>query len=431
MRCNHYYILIGLISFLVLQACNHSSWDTDSDQFTDQLSFSTQIASKGANLDNSNLSSFGVFAFYTGQNSWESVSATILPNYLYNQEVKRQKQGDEWSAWTYSPVMYWPKAEEKLSFFAYAPFATPENGIKISSKTHTGPFTLTYRVPVEVKNQQDILYTLPLLDQSKDSYLNKNIPLNFKHALTKIIFHAKIQDGKEPPAGQYLKIKSVSIKNISSGGTLNFQTTPVLSARWSVQEGPLQDYILTTQPEGGLTDCNLGNIPVSITSPEGQLNLMPQTISQAALLSVQYALTDQNGNETEILVSEHLFSSLMSELQMGKGILFTIQLGVNAPGIISASVLPWEEANVEGDFSATYLNVSRTNITEFQQNPITIYYETDYPNEVIISPVNTYVYPDHLQKGVISFRADSFSPGLYKYVLRAGGIYRIINITIR
>lgn len=430
MRCNNNYIVIGLISFFIFTACKHSFYNIDADDLLpDQLSFTTQIDAKGMNYDNSSLSAFGVFAFYTGLNSWESLSASICPNYLYNQEVNRQKYEGGWTQWTYSPVMYWPQTEEKLSIFAYAPFATPENGIQISSKTHIGAPALIYHVPCKIKSQQDVLYASPLLDQSKLNYLNKCIPLNFKHALTKVIFHAKIQNGKEPPKGQCLKIKSIMISNLISGGTLNFQT-----AGWSVQDGTYMDYMLTTQPEEGLIECNLDNMPVCITSPEGQLNLMPHIISSSAILSVQYALTDQSGTEIEILNAEHQLSSLISEFQMGKGVLFTIQLGLNSSGTVHANVLPWTGINTSGDFSSTYLNISRTKLEEYQDVSALIHYETDYRYHLFLSceeqpPGSGYIKDESPVNGIIRLPSN-LHPGKYKFKLQAGGIFRFIYLTV-
>lgn len=120
---------------------------------------------------------FGVFAYYTNDKkypntkgagagttaSWSGDNAPT-PNFMYNQQVSYS------SAWTYSPLKYWPNdfnganqavdartsgtaatgsKANYLSFFAYAPYATPSgsetNGIKAFSANtaHTDP-TVTY-----------------------------------------------------------------------------------------------------------------------------------------------------------------------------------------------------------------------------------------------------------------------------------------------
>ncbi|MGL4781069.1 MAG: hypothetical protein ACRCXN_09600, partial [Bacteroidales bacterium] len=183
---------------------------------------------------------------------------------------------------------------------------------------------------------------------------------------------------------------------------------------------------------GELIDKMLSTIPVSITSTDGQLNLLPQTVSAEAMLRVEYGIYDTNNQEIEPLVSEHPFASLMPNLLMGKAIIFTIQLGIDSPGKVQATILPWDEASVEGDFSATYLNLSRTNITENAGKEIIVYYDTDYeyyltvkciekPNEEDIQ-----IYPEN---NMIKFPADLF-PGSYQFKVIAGGLSRIIYLQI-
>ena len=82
---------------------------------------------------------FGVFAYYTDNNSYDAFST---PNYMYNQQVK----WDGTSAWTYSPVKYWPNEYgtnalsddvDQVSFFAYAPWVevTPSTGVVKTDQT--------------------------------------------------------------------------------------------------------------------------------------------------------------------------------------------------------------------------------------------------------------------------------------------------------
>lgn len=74
---------------------------------------------------------FGVFAYYTDNIEYDAQS---LPNFMYNQEVTYAG-----SAWTYSPIKYWPNEYgstaisddvDKVSFFAYTPYVavTPATG---------------------------------------------------------------------------------------------------------------------------------------------------------------------------------------------------------------------------------------------------------------------------------------------------------------
>lgn len=70
---------------------------------------------------------FGVFACHTGVHPYVSMSTS--PNLMYNQLVTFDHDA---SAWTYSPIVYWPKydmdVEEYVTFFAYAPHSTRSGG---------------------------------------------------------------------------------------------------------------------------------------------------------------------------------------------------------------------------------------------------------------------------------------------------------------
>ena len=63
---------------------------------------------------------FGIMGYFTGQETFDNVKNTVTAGYMYNQAVEYDSKT---SAWTYSPVKYWPNRDgDKISFFAYAPY---------------------------------------------------------------------------------------------------------------------------------------------------------------------------------------------------------------------------------------------------------------------------------------------------------------------
>ncbi|MGL4292101.1 MAG: fimbrillin family protein, partial [Bacteroidales bacterium] len=147
---------------------------------------------KGLDSNNTTIRDFGVFATYTGKESWQTSGESTKPGYLYNQLVCRNKNNNSWTDWSYSPVIYWPKENEKISFFAYSPFTSQANKITVSDKSKTGMPTLSYRVPDDIKKHIDLLFTLPILDVEKKNLSSNVLPLSFKHALSKISFKARL-----------------------------------------------------------------------------------------------------------------------------------------------------------------------------------------------------------------------------------------------
>lgn len=179
---------------------------------------------------------FGVFAYYTGADNYSNTvnSGSQTPNFMYNQAVT----STDGSAWTYSPVKYWPNQYNegnvdnkqgsnedanataasnagKVSFFAYAPYVSaseissnPGYGITaLSANTSGYDPTVSYKLAADgVGNFVDLLwgvkvngskeatpvadtYNVNLTKNSTDlTSANKDgkVSFLFKHALTKV-----------------------------------------------------------------------------------------------------------------------------------------------------------------------------------------------------------------------------------------------------
>ena len=237
---------------------------------------------------------FGVFAYYTNDKKYMNTSdeqtpqvvtdaqtPAIAPNFMYNQRVSYS------SGWTYAPIKYWPNdfnganqavdartsgtaatgsKANYLSFFAYAPYATPSgsetNGIKAFSANtaHTDPivtYTMgassstdfvdllggvyngTGNVKNVLNNNNDggiVQYTDGI---TKDGKANVNINLqkqytdgavgfSFKHALAKlgnITVDAIVDQGTLDNTKTIITVSSVSItSSVNNEGTLNLAT---------------------------------------------------------------------------------------------------------------------------------------------------------------------------------------------------------------
>ena len=96
----------------------------------------TLTTSDGTN--NLKTEGFGVFGYYTND---ELYSQNAKPEFFYNQKVSYT------SGWTYSPIKYWPnefgataesQAEDRLTFFAYAPYVPVNINTGIAQQTKDG-----------------------------------------------------------------------------------------------------------------------------------------------------------------------------------------------------------------------------------------------------------------------------------------------------
>lgn len=152
---------------------------------------------------------FGVFAYYTDEADF---SASATPNFMFNQKVlgigfgadgvetsvvstDPNYPGTKWeNGWYYTPLKYWPnEATDKLSFFAYAPHkAANSENFELFANTVSGDPIITFNVNSIVKNQEDFLYSEPILNKCKANGgvgVDDQVVFNFKHALARIGFN--------------------------------------------------------------------------------------------------------------------------------------------------------------------------------------------------------------------------------------------------
>ena len=221
---------------------------------------------------------FGAFGYYTDAKTYAeaATAGTNKPNFMYNQQVTYSA-----SAWSYTPVKYWPNEHgteavstdvDKLTFLAYAPFVANKNitgdkGVSITDKAGSaaadegiiamtannvaGDATLTFKVPASAEEQIDLMYGVlgatytdvegnpigtvgdPMENLTKQETDGK-ISILFKHALAKIAIDIKeVVDAEDPTTtvspvsdGTKVVVKSVTLKgsNIGTQGKLNLYT---------------------------------------------------------------------------------------------------------------------------------------------------------------------------------------------------------------
>ena len=242
---------------LLLVACQHEADEAavgyvpSSEAISfDAATGGTETRAVGEINDNDALQakSFGVFACRTGKESYEN--ATVSSDFMHNQQVTYAS-----SAWTYTPVKYWPNNEdEHISFFAYAPHeATPKDDgrciIDMSKREDLGDPWINYRLPAKpwgnyddtkdnnydaaTAEQIDLLYGVnsatdkPWFDQTKANYnVSQKMTFTFRHALACVGDEITLQlsDDLRTRLNGYstITINKVTIvyKNLTSKGRL-------------------------------------------------------------------------------------------------------------------------------------------------------------------------------------------------------------------
>ena len=213
-----------------------------------------QKATRGVEVTTSSFySSFGVTA-YTHTGDW--VASTSNSPYVNNLEATSTNG-------TYMlNSHYWPGSTKKVSFFAYAPYNC--SGADISNASGTP--TISYKVPSEAKNQNDLL-----IASTKNIGGNgqSSVSLQFSHALCGVKFAVGTMKG-------VTKIDKIVISGVNDSGTIAIDGTS-----WTGVSGSAT-YTLTLNKEVS----GKSNIDITTTTENNILFLMPQTVPSGATLTV-------------------------------------------------------------------------------------------------------------------------------------------------
>lgn len=203
---------------------------------------------------------FGVFGYYTND---EPYSPSAKPDFMYNQQVRFTG-----SAWDYAPIKYWPNnygaeaqsdAIDRLSFFAYAPYAdvTYSTGL-VSDGSLTGITALTrntaagdplvkYAVSMDPATSVDLCWGVSAGDFTSSVDGNNNtveagqpflnlikpktgdrLSFNFKHALAALNVRVDTDidvvhhdDSGDLDAETRIYVRSVTFEGFTTKGALN------------------------------------------------------------------------------------------------------------------------------------------------------------------------------------------------------------------
>ena len=189
---------------------------------------------------------FGVLAYYTDNKPY---APDALPNFMYNQQVTYAG-----SAWTYSPLKYWPNeygadaastGVDMLSFFAYAPY-TPVNlvsGMVEAPNDQTGIIALTratengdpkvrYVASLDPATKVDLCWADPIMNKIKTDYASDGkVAFNFAHALASINVQIDASDdGAALDANTRIYVRSVTFEGFALKGDLDLnKSTEILA----------------------------------------------------------------------------------------------------------------------------------------------------------------------------------------------------------
>lgn len=187
-----------------------------------EFSVATENASRGTVETTDDIDDFMVKAFNIDANG---INTTV---FMDNMKVYRTNDSGTWSDWTYGSTKFWPNSGE-INFYSYSPadlnekdFATvtinPTQGSN-GSTSNLGAQYIEYTVPTVCSEQIDVLYAL----NTGMSKADKNVAVNFRHALSQIVFHAK--NIKNDLEVEIVNVRIVKVKDSGKFTWPNVATT--------------------------------------------------------------------------------------------------------------------------------------------------------------------------------------------------------------
>lgn len=268
------YVLVQLLLLMLFTTCQVPDDFVplhENREVRFSSTFSNSAVSRGLPVSSSNsLSEFIVYGYYTGNgttNNWSSKGDTSEPNFMYEQVVTNSGYNTGTDNWGYSPVMYWPSAmDANVTFFAYTPQASSDNGLSVAETT--GGLTITYTAPTSCSDQPDLMISVPVVDAA---YTEDAIAINMKHALACIGFKVK---------GSEDYIVAINMQNIVASGTMTYDIASD-SIIWTLDDTSS----LTYNPL--MNDSALNSNYQSVITADGYLMLPPQTTGDNASIDIK------------------------------------------------------------------------------------------------------------------------------------------------
>lgn len=234
---------------------------------------------------------FGVFAQYTAAEIWSAYTNTEdTPfNFMWNQQVDWTEGS---SAWTYSPVKYWPNDNQLadnqgaqgsqehsyLSFFAYAPYTavdTPGSGFSVkndansdgivavtANNTNASASYIYYRTslenPFDTNESVDLLWAKATDRYKTDAegygYVSGRVPLVFKHAqalftiaVQGLFDHKDNSDASTTYPADRDPFTKILIESVDFSGSPLFTEGTLYPAVASTQDATLPHWVLNEE----------------------------------------------------------------------------------------------------------------------------------------------------------------------------------------
>lgn len=188
--------LLAAMAFMLVSCSQDETIEVNRENDVIQFGLVTDASTRAADVfcNNNKPDEFTVYADYNGKSY---IDADVI-----------KSQNNKWE--NTSGVRYWP--EGQVTFYAHVNSDSKFTGTDFTSTPNVAPQITAYTVPTTVADQKDLLYAVKT--QSKGQ-----VTLNFRHALSQIVFQAKNTN-----KNLYVEIDGVTICNLVNVNTFTYPT---------------------------------------------------------------------------------------------------------------------------------------------------------------------------------------------------------------
>jgi len=248
-----YHIILLLITAWTLTACSSGSEEREGNTMSELITFGNPTLHQASSATRGS-----IFTDITDlQKSGTDIRVTAKYKndhgkvYIDNERLQYVD-----GAWTINKYFWLP--DTHLDFFAEV--VAGNGDMNNFTKSNTTNYTFDYTVPADIAKQYDYIYAVSL------NKYREEIPLNFTHALSQIVFTASVAENWN------VEIKSITIHNVSSTGTFSYET-----GQWTAQSTASNSYkfeLATVKTFNGISSA----APLQAANDD-RLLLMPQTLN--------------------------------------------------------------------------------------------------------------------------------------------------------
>lgn len=326
------YLLVTALSAAALTACNNDEVLEVNQGRGISFQVATEAATRAAATTTNSINKFMVWGF-----TQEEPAKTLMD------DLSVSKTGSDW---TYTGTIFWPAAP--VNFYSISPEP-------VSDKVSEGTVSITsdeqkitgFTVNTDQSQQVDLLYAVNK-EEKKESHETEPVSINFRHALSQIVFKAK-------NTNENLKVivKGVKIANIRKAGNFTYPSQSTTTQNTS-ESGSIVadtqgqwDNVTTEQTfaagmSGEVTLNGKVETALDLTSKEDE-------VYTGALFMIPQELTPWDPGTTGALSNDNKGVYFLVDCQILSGTNKDIQVWPSDPKVqyaevaIPASQLTWEQ----------------------------------------------------------------------------------------